>query len=637
MNFFEHQDRARGTTRKLVVLFALAVVSLIFVTTFLVVTVLAVSESSQQAPGLNQTFLASDIFLGVSALVIAVVALGAMFRMMQLRGGGKVVAENLGGRLLNLQTRDDDERKILNVVEEMAIASGMPVPPVYLIEENAINAFAAGFRQEDAVIGITRGSIQQLSRDELQGVIAHEFSHICNGDMKLNIRLIGWLYGIMVIGMIGYFILRGSIYRGSSRGKDNKGGIMFLALGLVIIGYGGTFFGNLIKAAVSRQREFLADASAVQFTRNPDGIGGALKKIGMLSEGSMLHAANASEVSHMLFGQGVKAGFTGLLATHPPLADRIRRIQPGWDGNMTTPAKKPAERTAAEKGKPAAQGAGLGVGLSAALAASSIVEAVGETNSEGLQEAKSLLTSLPAALLEEAHSTLGACLLMHCLIIANTAVVSRDRQWVFLEQNLQAPSIALCKRLMPVVQQLPREQYLTVMELSLPALKQLSEPQVAVFIRDVQKLMQADDKLDLFEWCLFQILQRHLSFRVRKNRAQTSLEKNSSACEVLLSALCHAGHEDVAIAASAFSAGVKQLGLQQQLTLRSKNSTEVLELEQSMQQLQDLQPLQKPRLLKAMVHCIVHDGVIQTVEGELLRAVGAILDCPLPPLNSFMK
>ena len=249
----------------------------------------------------------------------------------------------MGGRLLHPQTTDLNERKILNVVEEMAIAAGTPVPPVYLLEnEEGINAFAAGHAPNDAIIGVTRGCVQTLSRDELQGVIGHEFSHILNGDMRLNLRLMGVLFGILLIGLTGYILLRstsGYGYRVRVNSRDDDRGrrniLPLIGLALYVIGYVGVFFANLIKAAVSRQREFLADASAVQFTRNPEGIAGALKKIGRLA-GSAMHEPRAAEASHMFFGNiGGVGQLFGLLATHPPLVERIRRLDPSFDGDFS--------------------------------------------------------------------------------------------------------------------------------------------------------------------------------------------------------------------------------------------------------------------------------------------------------------
>lgn len=321
MNFFESQDRVRKHTFQLVLLFGLAVVTLIIMVNLLVMVVFGYINS-EQMQGRGALFQQMDwqTFASVSAGVGAVVLVGSLYKIMALSAGGKVVAEALGGQLIPQNTDDLKQRKLLNVVEEMAIASGTPAPPVYiLVGEPGINAFAAGFSPRDAVIGVTQGLIEHLSREQLQGVIAHEFSHIFNGDMRLNIRLMGVLNGILIIGIAGYYLLYSTSF--SRRGRSNdKGaaGILALAIGLMVIGFAGTFFGGLIKAAVSRQREYLADASAVQFTRNPDGIAGALKRIGGLEFGSIVENPGAPEVSHAFLPRA----FRVLYNRCPP---RIRR------------------------------------------------------------------------------------------------------------------------------------------------------------------------------------------------------------------------------------------------------------------------------------------------------------------------
>ena len=304
MDFFESQDAARQKTGRLVLLFVLAVVSII-VSVYLVVSgALFYTAETEEA-----RLWHPELFLAVATATVAVVAGGSLYKIAQLRGGGRVVAEALGGRLIPRDATDPQQRKILNVVEEMAIASGVPVPEVFVMEEEpGINAFAAGKTFSDAAIGVSRGAMKLLTRDELQGVIAHEFSHILNGDMKLNLRLIGVLHGILILAIIGRIVLRSAAFSGGGRSRDDKGAgaiFMILGIGLLAIGYIGVFFGHLIKSAISRQREFLADASAVQFTRNPDGIGGALKKIGGLSYGSKLINGRAEEVSHMCFGNAL--------------------------------------------------------------------------------------------------------------------------------------------------------------------------------------------------------------------------------------------------------------------------------------------------------------------------------------------
>jgi Zn-dependent protease with chaperone function len=632
MNFFEHQDRARGTTQKLVLLFGLAIASLIVITSLLVVFVLGVANQAQE-PGapLSAGLAGSQVFLAVSAAVIGVVLLGAFFRMAQLRGGGHVVAESLGGRLLNPGSSDADERKILNVVEEMSIAAGVPVPPVYLLEDPAINAFAAGFRQEDAVIGVTRGCIHLLDRDELQGVIAHEFSHILNGDMRLNIRLMGWLYGIMVIGMIGYFVLRGSRYGWSTSRRKNGGGILFLALGLVVVGYGGTFFGNLIKAAVSRQREYLADASAVQYTRNPAGIAGALKKIGAHSEGSLLRV-DVSEVSHMLFGQGIHSGFTGLLATHPPLEERIHRIDPGWDGIMPThvvPAVESNERASWSAGQAQAAPASLHT-LAAVLVAS-----VGEPDSTHVALAAQELAELPEALRTELDDPLGASLLMHAMLLsADTG--PRNAQLRLLQTALTPALLEQLHHLLPLLQQVPRGHLLTLVELAVPALKRMSAEQLEVFLVQQQELIASDGDVDLFEWCVSRLLRQQLQLVHLPRGKAVQLEHCTAACSQLLSALCHAGQDTPAEMNAAFAAGKTLLALPLAM-LPAPSALDARKLDMALRQLQALKPLQKPRLLKAMVACVSSDGLLQAAEGELLRVAALLLDCPMPPLPPDLR
>jgi len=334
MNFFAEQAKARTNTGRLVALFLLAVASLIVITLVFLVFVLTFYTHRPLAYQLHNTKLVFD----VSAAIIGVVSIAWLYKSIQLASGGRAVAESMDGTLIAHNTTDIHERKILNVVEEMAIASGIPVPPVYVLEEQGINAFSAGYSIRDAVIAISRGCIVNLSRDELQGVIAHEFSHVFNGDMRLNIRLISTLYGILIIGLIGEFLMRASANspgRYSSRNsREGVDGIFFTGLGLMVIGYTGSFFGQLIKSAVSRQREFLADASAVQFTRNPEGIGNALKKIGGYPLGSFMDDAYAHEISHLFFNEAVSNRFAGWMATHPPLPERIRRIDRRWNGEF---------------------------------------------------------------------------------------------------------------------------------------------------------------------------------------------------------------------------------------------------------------------------------------------------------------
>ncbi|MEE8481802.1 MAG: M48 family metallopeptidase, partial [Acidiferrobacterales bacterium] len=418
MNFFESQDRVRKNTAKLVIFFFLAVATLIIMTNLLVMVVFGYINSQQMQDGGSlvqqmdwQTFAAVSIGVGIVVLV------GSLYKIMALSAGGKAVAESLGGQLIPQNTQDLNQRKLLNIVEEMAIASGTPAPPVYLLtDEQGINAFAAGFSPRDAVIGVTQGTIEHLSRDQLQGVIAHEFSHIFNGDMRLNIRLMGVLHGILILGIIGYYILYSTSF--SRRGRSNDkgaGGILALAIGLMVIGFAGTFFGGLIKAAVSRQREYLADASAVQFTRNPDGIAGALKRIGGLEFGSKVEAPGAPEVSHAFFAQGISGFMQAMSATHPPLAKRILRIDPQWDGKFDSSDKadSPAEVSTPAKKDAADKMAAVITGAAVLTA----IDQVGNPKQETINYVRSLLAELSAVIKDAAHEPYGARAVIYSLLL----------------------------------------------------------------------------------------------------------------------------------------------------------------------------------------------------------------------------
>jgi Zn-dependent protease with chaperone function len=321
-NFFQQQDSARRKTFQLVVYFVMAILILIALVYGLL---LALSMHSAGEP---VSWWQPELLLLAAPGVGLVVGGASAFKVAQLRSGGQAVALMMGGKEIPGTTTDARQKRLLNVVEEMALAAGVPVPPVYVLEEPGINAFAAGYAPGDAVVAVSQGCLNYLSRDELQGVVAHEFSHVLNGDMRLNIRLIGLIFGIMALSIIGRILMFTSGGRSSGR-NNSRGGLMLLGLGVLVLGLVGAFFGRLIMAAVSRQREYLADASAVQFTRNPDGIGGALKKIGGLAEGSRIDNPQAAEAGHMFFANAFAGGgFAGLLATHPPLIERIRRLDP---------------------------------------------------------------------------------------------------------------------------------------------------------------------------------------------------------------------------------------------------------------------------------------------------------------------
>lgn len=633
MNFFEQQDIARRNTKRLVLLLLLAIGSLVAVATALFAAIMFYLQgNSARPPEANlwtqlTTLLDWQTVSGITLVVMTVVLLGGLYKYQQLRRGGRVVAEALGGRLLNTDSRDSHERQLLNIVEEMAIASGAPVPPVYLLEEPAINAFAAGHTPQDAVIGVTRGCIEQLNRDELQGVIAHEFSHIFHGDMRLNMRLVAILNGILLLGLIGHFIVRSTLYSRVGRSsRDHKNSLALVGVGLMIIGYAGTFFGNLIKAAVSRQREFLADASAVQYTRTDTGIAGALKKIGGLSSGSKLDASHSAEFSHLYFSQGVSTAFNSLMATHPPLTERIKRLQPSWNGDFTTPAKaQPATEPTSSHTAERRDGF-----VQAAVLASSI-DHIGQPNRETLTQARQQIDTLGPSLREAAHTPSDACAIIIGLLLDNTDRAIRQRQWRALTQHYPQAVLKNWRATVKQAAQIGTQDRLALLELCLPALKSLSATQAPQLQAAIDTLIAADQKINLHEWSLRRIVTHHLGEPLSRSQHK-QLRQQREHCQVALSYLAHAGTRQPEQAAQAFAQAAQLLRMNE-LTLLALPELNTAQLDHALDALNRVRPLQKPLLLKAMVQAIQADGVITATEAELFRAIADSLHCPVPPLT----
>jgi Zn-dependent protease with chaperone function len=628
-DFFERQSAARRNTKWLVAMFVLAVIGIVG-STFL--AMLAVGASTGGEPSIE---------LGLAAAVGALLLIigGSLYKTAQLRGGGTVLAERLGGRRVYPNTTDNTERRLLNVVEEMALASGVPVPPVFMLgEEQGINAFAAGHSPSDAVLGVTRGCAESLSRDELQGVIAHEFSHILNGDMRLNLRLIGVLHGILLMGLVGREILR-IAGRGGGRSKK-KGGIIYVALAglaFMVIGFLGMLFGNLIKAAVSRQREFLADASAVQFTRNPLGLAGALKRIGFVAAGSNINNPRAAEASHMFFASGL----SGLFATHPPLVERIRRLEPQWDGEYVTeqvPQALPQSKLAGVSGlvgesespQPQPELRAKSVPLANVQHAA---EQVAHPTDAHREYVRDLLAAMPQPILEAAHDPYGARAIIFATLLDRDANV-RAAQLAALEKVADGKLFEFALRLVPAVAKFDVRGRLPLVDMSLPALRAMSRSQYNEFAKCFDELVGADERVGLFEWTLQQVFMRHLrpQFEPIPPRPVKyyGLQRLAEPCSVLLTALARECQHDDELA---FSAGARHLP-ELPVHLLHRKVTTLREVSRALGELAQTAPKLRQRLVGACAACISADAAVSVGEGELLRAVCDMLDCPLPPLLS---
>jgi Zn-dependent protease with chaperone function len=651
MDFFARQEKARKKTKWLVIYFILAVGAMIIAIYIAALLIFSGVQSHRHYYNEEQPQFElwdPQIFLGVALGTLTVIIIGSLYKTASLSAGGSVVSEMMGGRLVKPNTTDPDERKLLNVVEEMAIASGVPMPQVYVMdEEKGINAFAAGHKPGDATITVTRGCMKLLSRDELQGVIGHEFSHVLNGDMRLNLRLMGIIFGILCLAIIGRVLLQTA--RGGGRGRGQNP-LPLLGLVLLLIGYIGVFFGRLIQAAVSRQREFLADASSVQFTRNPGGITGALKKIGGLGEnGSRVSHAHAEELSHMFFGNGVSEPFIGLLETHPPLAARIRVFEPNFDGKFpyvrhderAQPPEEISEPT--RPPMPNIFGTVLGGAILASsdaekppvIRSHSILPNLGNPTPLHLKYAGQLRDSLPDSVKTAAREPLDAVALIYAMLLSSDEK-TRATQLAELAKRVAPPVHEKAVALYPKVAPIAAHVHLPLVNIALPALRQLSAEQFNQFSQTLQWLIESDGKIELFEFVLQKIVLRHLAPHFSKLRPPVvqyySLKPLLPDCAVLLSALANAGSSDAEEVQKAFEQGAPYLRAPDgDWALLPREQCGVNQVDAALNRLAQAVPTIKKNLIEACVHTVGADGVIQESEAELLRAVADTLDCPIPP------
>jgi Zn-dependent protease with chaperone function len=645
MDFFARQDQARRSTKVLVTYFVLGI-GAINLLLYLLVS-LAINQGADSAfanavaredrPGQPQLrrpaerLFRGDVLVWVSLATWAIIGAGSLWRLGQLQAGGSAIASQLRGQLVRPETTDLDERKLLNVVEEMAIASGIPVPQVYVLPEDSINAFAAGYRAGDAVVGVTRGCIQLLSREELQAVVAHEFSHILNGDMRLNLRLIAWIFGIMGLALTGRLLLH---VRG---GRNNF--LPLIGLAMILIGWIGVLFGRLIQSAVSREREFLADASAVQFTRNPLGLANALKKIGRLGAGSTIAAPQAGEVAHLFFANGLKASFLTPFATHPPLEQRIRALDPAWDGRFPAvrigmPASPPPIPAGTADRRPPVVGSLPGMFL-AGDGGAVFPPAPGPTPIT-LHYAAGWRAALPPEIALAAQEPLGAEATIFALVLSRESAV-RQRQLAAITATAGQPSAAETERLLPAVAELATRARLPLVDLALPALRELSAPQYGRFATALQQLITADQQIDLFEYALQKVVRHHLAPQftgTRRRAAQYyALKPLLPDCAAVLKLFAHLGAADLTDATKAWQAAWAPLGIAAP-PLPSAAADDLVAFDAALDRLEQAAPPLQQKLLHAAALAVTSDGRIQAREAELLRALAETLDCPLPPFVS---
>ncbi|MEO6967186.1 MAG: M48 family metallopeptidase [Rhodanobacteraceae bacterium] len=666
MEFFAQQARVRRNGRTLVVLFVLAVLAIVLAVDVICAVVLRIGP--RPLP-----------LLGISMAVIALIALCSAYRVASLSSGGAAVAQGLKATPVPADTTNPAWKRLRNVIEEVAIASGVPVPEIFVLEnEPGINAFAAGYTPADAAVCVTQGCLDKLTRDELQGVIAHEFSHVLNGDMRLNIRLIGLLFGILAIGIVGRILM----YSGSGRSRRNGGNVALAGLALFVIGSIGLFFGKLIQAAVARTRESLADASAVQFTRQTSGIAGALKKIAALVDGSQLQASGRDEVRHMLFGD---ADRSSLFATHPPILERIRALEPQFDpkeldkivhdwtraggdpdsihlqhdsegsrkfahdfaradgdvlGNELHgfPPARPAP--AGTNAGAASAGAMRGIlpmrGAAFAITAAAVAAQVGTPGVDDYRAAASLHARIPDVLAAQARDARGALAIVFALALSDQADL-RQRQLLVITQSFDASLTDAVRNAAMHMSELHPMLRLPLAQLAFPALKRRPRPELERFVATLDALIRADGSVELDEYCLAKLVQVQViaaldpaaNFKAGNVRLT---DARDSLCD-LCALLAHFGNDDEDAARRAFLLAMQE-ALPDSTSLYAIPEDWQTSLDGALAQLARLSPEGKELTVRALTRAIAEDGVVSVAESELLRVVCAVLACPLPPLLS---
>ena len=639
MNFFEHQQRARQRTTLAVLLFMLATLAIVAATNLVVlgfVAFVSVDPYLSSASYGNWLGAHPRAMLWTSLITVGLVAGASLYRMATLASGGSAVAQSLGGTLIDAGTRDPLRRQLINVVEETAIAAGVPVPQVYVLEsEGGINAFAAGFSTSDAAIAVTRGTLETLTRDELQGVIAHEFSHILNGDMRLNMRLIGVSFGILVIALTGRMILRGLAHSRSSSNRGSQALLLGMAAGLtlVAVGYIGVLFTRLIKAAVSRHREFLADASAVQFTRNPHGIAGALKKIAVSPLRATLTSAESEEIGHMLIAERHRL-FEALFASHPPILERIRTLEPSFD-----PAELEQIRLApmVSGTPPAPAPEPLSHAAQLALLPLSVIATIGNPGAAQLTAAAQRRSGIPLALQEAAHSPQDALAVVLAVVLSQDAP-TRELQIAHLRARIKlAPdTLARLEALASHGTRLAPALRLPLLEIAFPALRQRPPEQLRALAILVDELLRLDGQVSVLDYALGRLLRVQLTEALtpragRPAQPAPKLHALQSETQTLFVVMAQAGHDDERTARAAFDVGMRRL-LPMTPPGFEPPTDWIATLDQALTRLDQLPPAIKQSLIEALVVTAAHDRQVTLGEAELLRVVCASLHCPLPPL-----
>lgn len=656
MDFFAYQREAKRKSRWLIFGVLLATLVIIAAVDVIVLVFLAwqglASGSVVHYTGtlpsifdgiLSPAFLRENasILLASSAGVAGLIGIASFGKVASLRAGGGKVARQLGGDLITADNRDPLRRRLYNVVEEMSIASGVPVPEVYVLEqESGINAFAAGYSQSDAAVAVTRGALEKLNRAELQGVIAHEFSHILNGDMRINIRMMGVMFGILVLAIIGRSMLSSNRYTRVRRNNKGTSVTILVGLALTVIGYIGLFAARWMKAMLSRQREYLADASAVQFTREPSGLADALKKIASHHHGSYLNA-ETEEISHMLFGDGERPSYfsSKLFATHPPLLDRIRRIEPRFnERELSRFAKRmheleQREHVQADMAEREEEPA-IDRQSRQAFDPAQVLSDIGNPQLEQILAAALLAQSFPKPLEQAAHSIEWSPEVMLFALLDDDISI-RDQQLLIIHRHMGDISERKLQHIISSCNKLEIEQRLPLLEMTFPQVKRRPIEEQEKLLATVREVIVADGRIDPFEYLLAKMIELHIEDASRPDKVIIVGDLTLSECadEVasVIGLLALQGHEDKTIAARSYANSLNSLNIKGRSMPSQSDWT--ARVDAALPRLNQLRAEDKKQLVMALAETVMHDGKLTVPEHELLRAICAGLHVPLPLLT----
>lgn len=635
MDFFRAQEQARKQTRLLVAYFAAAVFCIVVIINLaLWFGLVAITEPHQAQPPLWD----AGRWLLTSVVVVGVILAASFVRTLQFRQGGGAVARAVGGRRVDPSTRDPHEKRLVNIVEEMAIASGVPLPEIYILErEEGINAFAAGLQTHDAAVAVTRGALEQLSRDELQGVIAHEFAHILNGDMRINVRLAGIIFGILILALIGRGVLQSIYFSGARRsgGRNQNGGgaivvIMIIGLTLLLVGLIGELFGRLIQAAISRRREYLADASAVQFTRNPDGIAGALKRIGAAH--SRINSGSASGMAHFFFASAMSSSLSGAFSTHPPLPKRIRAVDPQWDGEYPKPGQKSRKSPARSQSKKSSESSGAGRrGLGTGQPVwdlAVMMGAIGSLNQRSIDCAHSLIESWSDNLREAVHQREGAKAVLLGLVCANSEGFEQSSLG---DSGLPIELIERIEDLLPDLKGLVDGHRLPLAEVALGQLRDLMDSEADQLEQALVERVKSDGVESLFESCLLQLFRKQLRRSARAG-ATVKLSEQIDGVSRMLSRIVRLELEPGADADAFFAeiSGALRERWQSGLKRVDDAVLDTISPSEDFAILESLPLVVRGWVLEACTAAVIHNQSISARESEWLRVIALTLDCPMP-------